>query len=329
MPRRRRGTDQIGASGVLVIDKPTGVTSHDVVACTRRALDTRSVGHAGTLDPLATGVLVVGFGEGTKLTSYLTSQEKTYDAEIGFGIATTTLDSEGDPIEWGPLPSGLCAGRLRAALSRFLGTHGQRVPEVSAVKVAGQPLHQRIRRGEQVAAPTRPVTLRSAEVRSVRADRVRLRLECGKGFYVRSLARDLAAELGTVGHICQLRRVQSGAFSVAQAVSFDVVRRLASSSAERESDRVPGPLLDYVHSLHHAWPGPLATVGDSAAQDVSHGRPVALENTRLSRSALPNESVGLVHQPEGCSPRLIGIARIEDGYLKVVRGIRQSEGEGR
>ncbi|MCA9529246.1 MAG: tRNA pseudouridine(55) synthase TruB, partial [Myxococcales bacterium] len=205
-------------NGVLVVDKPAGPTSHDIVARARRALGTRRVGHAGTLDPMATGVLVLAIGEGTKLVPYLTAADKRYVATVRLGSSTTTLDAEGTVDAEAPVPSGLSVADVERAAERFAGGYAQRVPAVSAVKVEGRRLHERVRRGEVVDAPVREVALRALEVRRVSGADVELALECGKGFYVRAFARDLASALGTVGHLVALRRTRSGAFDVRDAV---------------------------------------------------------------------------------------------------------------
>jgi tRNA pseudouridine55 synthase len=224
------GSSAATKSGVLIVDKPAGCTSHDVVQRVRRALNQRSVGHAGTLDPLATGVLVVAVGEGTKLASYLQSADKRYRVTIALGAETDTLDADGKVTATAEvLPFD--EGDVERALKPFIGRHRQQAPRISAIKVGGRPLHRRARRGEDVEAPAREVDLHQATVEAVRPTELELSLHCGKGFYVRSLARDLARALGTVGHVAALRRTASGSFRIDEAMRSDEMTAAAIARA--------------------------------------------------------------------------------------------------
>lgn len=209
-------------AGVLVIDKPRGPTSHDVVARVRRALKTREVGHAGTLDPMATGVLVIAVGEATKLVPWLTAHDKAYRTTIRLGVATHSQDAEGDVLETREVDPSVFE-RLDAALDAERARTEQIPPAVSAIKVDGVAAHARVRRGEELVMPARPVSVRRLSLLQARRDppELDLEIECGKGYYVRSLARDLAERLGTVGHLVMLRRTQSGPFGLEQAVALD------------------------------------------------------------------------------------------------------------
>ena len=202
--------------GVLVLDKPSGPTSHDVVRSARRALGTRAVGHAGTLDPMASGVLVLGVGEGTKLLAHFTGADKAYLATVELGVGTDSLDAEGTVTATAEVRPLTAAG-VHELSRRFLGEQLQRAPEISAIKQDGVRLYERARRGEVVVAPERNVVVRELEILAVRERAIELRVACSKGFYVRALARDLAAALGTVGHLSRLRRTHSGAFSLTDA----------------------------------------------------------------------------------------------------------------
>jgi tRNA pseudouridine55 synthase len=226
----RGGTSQTHLHGVIVIDKPIGPTSHDIVARLRRTLGTRAVGHAGTLDPAASGVLVVALGQATKLVPYLTSQVKRYDATITFGTSTTTLDREGEVTRRAPVPADL-AGELRqggpgaflleGALGRERARREQVPPAFSAVKQNGRPVHERARRGEHVELGARPVVVHALEVRGTGVDSVDLVLSVSKGYYVRSLARDLGDTLGVPSHLSSLRRVASEPFTLDECVPHD------------------------------------------------------------------------------------------------------------
>lgn len=226
--------------GVLIVDKPRGPTSHDVVARVRRVLGTRAVGHAGTLDPMATGVLVVLVGEAAKLSAYLTADDKRYDATVRLGVETHTLDAEGEVTATAPV-GAIGADEVVRALAAFGGETQQLAPVVSAIKRDGVALHKRARRGEDVEAPVRTVVLRSAELLGVDivgvgaepVTELHLRLHVGKGFYVRSLARDLARALGTVGHLSALRRTASGAFTVGPGATMPTVDGALLEAAAR------------------------------------------------------------------------------------------------
>lgn len=220
--------------GVLIVNKPSGPTSHDVVAGLRRSLRTRSVGHAGTLDPAATGVLVVAIGEATKLTPYLTSQDKSYEATVSLGSATTTLDAEGDVTSEESLPADLLEelrslderrdsdspGTLLArAIDAELRREAQIPPAFSAIKQQGRPVHERARAGEAVELAPRPVRLRSVDLLGSEGQRLRMRLRVSKGYYVRSFARDFGEALGLPAHLSSLHRIASGAFSIEEAIA--------------------------------------------------------------------------------------------------------------
>ena len=204
--------------GVFVVDKPGGATSHDLVARLRKQLGTRAVGHAGTLDPMATGVLLLLAGEATKLSPYLTLEKKTYLAEVLFGRATDTLDIEGRVEREAPLPEGaLAEPALLAALAAERDRTLQTPPAVSAIQIGGERAHRLVRRGETPVLEPRPVRVERLELRRVGADRVELEVTASKGYYVRALARDLGERLGLPACLSALRRSESGGFTLAEA----------------------------------------------------------------------------------------------------------------
>lgn len=211
-------------AGVLVIDKPRGPTSHDVVSRVRRALRTREVGHAGTLDPMATGVLVVAVGEATKLVPWLTAHDKAYRTTIRLGVATHSLDAEGEVVESRPVDASVFdEARVQEALAAERARTLQIPPSVSAIKIDGVAAHARVRRGEDLVLEARPVAVHRLDLLAVRRDPPELDLEivCAKGYYVRSLGRDLAERLGTLGHLVSLRRTRSGPFTDDEAIPLD------------------------------------------------------------------------------------------------------------
>jgi tRNA pseudouridine55 synthase len=193
--------------GILLVDKPQGKTSHDVVDAVRRDLKERSVGHAGTLDPLATGLLVLGVGKATRLLEYM-QYDKTYEAEVLLGILTETDDADGPRIEERPV---LSRAELEAAAAKLVGEIVQKPPRYSAVKVAGRKLYDYARRGKEIEAPERRVRVDELTVVSYDAPRVKLRIKGSKGLYIRSIARDLG------GHVTALRRTACGPFRIEDA----------------------------------------------------------------------------------------------------------------
>lgn len=207
--------------GVLVADKPQGPTSHDVVEQARRLYATKRVGHAGTLDPMATGVLLLLFGEALKLSAYLTHSKKRYRAVIRFGRSTDSLDAEGRTTKSVDVPAeALNAPTLEAALLAERQRREQVPPQLSAIKVRGKPAHRRSRRGEAVVLEPRQVEIELIELRAIAGTAVTLELCVSKGYYVRSLARDLGERLELPAHLEALRRLASGPFEVEEAVSW-------------------------------------------------------------------------------------------------------------
>ena len=286
----------VSKGGVLVVDKPRGPTSHDVVARVRRALGTRAVGHAGTLDPMATGVLVVAVGEATKLVAFLSSEDKEYDATIALGRATDTLDAEGRETERADVPASWQAG-LDDALQSERARVMQLPPVYSAIHAKGARSHELARRGEAVELAERPVAVRVLEGSGLGEAEIRLRVTVSKSYYVRSLARDLAARLGTVGHLAALRRVRAGAFSLSEAVALDSLREDAA-------------LLPV--ALAAARVLPVCTLSDAGVVHARAGRRVPLED--LSTGA-PGEHAWLASGGD-----LVAIGRVEDGAGRVTRG---------
>ncbi|NIP58321.1 MAG: tRNA pseudouridine(55) synthase TruB, partial [Gemmatimonadetes bacterium] len=203
-----------GADGVLPVDKPVGPTSHDVVARARRALDTGRIGHTGTLDPFASGLLLLCVGPATRLSEYLTALEKSYVAVARLGVGTDTLDPEGAVVERSDSWSELDRARIEEASASFLGRREQVPPQFSAKKVGGEAMYARARRGERVELSPIPVEIHELELLGVDLPDVRLRIRCSSGTYVRALARDLGAALGEPAHLAELRRTAVGSFRV-------------------------------------------------------------------------------------------------------------------
>ena len=207
-------------AGLVVVDKPAGMTSHDVVARVRRLAGTRKVGHAGTLDPMATGVLVLGVGRATRLLGHLLLTDKAYDATIRLGSTTTTDDAEGDVLETRST-DGVSAGDVTAALQAMVGELDQVPSTISAIKVDGRRAYARARAGEQVELAPRRVRIDEIAVHRVGLPDVEVSVRCSSGTYVRAIARDLGAALGVGGHLTALRRTAVGPFTLAQARTLD------------------------------------------------------------------------------------------------------------
>ena len=211
--------------GVLLVNKPQGPTSHDVVMVVRRALGVRQIGHGGTLDPMATGVLVLLVGRATKQQQRVHGCRKQYDTVIRFGQQTDTGDAWGTVTIEAAVPDLSDRPRLDAALAACRGELLQQPPAFSAVKVQGRPLYWWARRGEPKSAPARPVTIYALELLEVGANQLRCRIECSSGTYVRTLAERIAQQLGSVGHVVELTRLSVGSWRLDEACAFDWLRQ--------------------------------------------------------------------------------------------------------
>lgn len=242
-------------SGLLVIDKPQGVTSHDVVAAVRGALHMKRVGHAGTLDPMATGVLPVFIGRATRAAEFLESAEKEYVAGLRLGVVTDTQDTSGTVLE----TNSVCVTRaqLEAALRQFLGPIEQIPPMYSAIKINGQKLYELARRGQEVARRPRSITIHALELLEGEGADWTVRVRCSKGTYVRTLCHDLGRALGCGGCMSSLRRTRAGSFTLAQAVTMQQVLDFAAGQD-------PQQLLMPVDAVFAAHPPLIVTLGQAA-----------------------------------------------------------------
>lgn len=277
--------------GLVVVDKPADWTSHDVVARMRRLAGTRRVGHAGTLDPMATGVLVIGIGRGTRLLGHLALADKDYDATMRLGVTTTTEDAQGDVVDTCDA-SAVTDRALAEAVASLVGEIDQVPSAVSAVKVDGERSYKRVRRGEDVQLAPRRVHVARFDVISRRAEDVDVRVTCSTGTYVRALARDVGAKLGVGAHLTALRRTRVGGFDLGQARSLE----------ELAEDLRVVPLADAVAAAF-----PRVDVSDEEATRLAYGQ-------RVERDELPGEPFG-VFAPDGS---VVALAEGRDGWLKTL-----------
>ncbi len=251
------------AEGVFNIDKPAGLTSHDVVDKVRWLVEMRRVGHSGTLDPLATGVLLICVGRATRLVEYLVGQRKRYKATVRLGQETDTFDAEGQIISERSITANL--DEIDNALDGFRGEIAQLAPSYSAIKVDGEPLYKRARRGEHPERPERQVTVYELEILEWISPLLKIDLTCSSGTYVRSIAHDLGQVLGCGGHLSELRRISIGDFSREDSVSLNTLNRenwpdhmMPMEVAVRHLPRVDVPVEQAI-KLYHGQPVPSPT----------------------------------------------------------------------
>jgi tRNA pseudouridine55 synthase len=295
--RRRRPSSKTGpgAVGVLLVDKPSGVTSHDIVDRLRWFTGQRRIGHAGTLDPLATGLLTLLIGEATKLSPWVTADDKEYETIARLGVRTDTLDAEGEPLDHTDLSEDLDRVAVERALQQYRGTFEQQVPRYSAVWVEGKRLHERTRAGEQVTIPTRRVTIHELELTAFTLPELTLRVVCSKGTYIRQLVADLGDALGCGAHVRSLRRLRVGRHHVDQAVALDTLTDPAQLEEHLLSPR------DYVaHTM------PCVELNADGALRTRQGQ--FLPWTELDRDPLPADTVFALLQ----GPELVAVAVAEE-----------------
>lgn len=282
-------------SGLVVVDKAPGMTSHDVVARVRRLAGTRKVGHAGTLDPMATGVLVLGINRATRLLGHLMLTEKGYDATVRLGVATTTDDAEGEVVSTAST-AGVTEDAVRAALATFVGDIEQVPTAVSAIKVDGKRAYQRVRDGEKVELKARPVTIHEPSVGEVRLGDdhvdVDVSLRCSSGTYVRAVARDTGALLGVGGHLTALRRTAVGEFDLAAAATLDELS---------ESFR----MVPIAEAARASFPG--VDLDDAQAADVRFGRALDLDLDGLTAVFAPDGTFLALYEPKAGTARAAAV----------------------
>lgn len=299
-------------NGILLVDKAESWTSHDVVAKSRRAFGTRKIGHAGTLDPMATGLLVLGFGPSTRLLTYLVGLGKTYSATIRLGQATVTDDREGETVSVADPAAvarlGAEPSLIGAAVGELTGAIEQAPSAVSAIKVDGRRAYDRVRAGEQVELKKRPVTIYRFEFSEPRAAEagdgapvldLDVTVECSSGTYIRALARDLGAALGVGGHLVALRRTHVGPFAIGAAVQTEQIAEGAVS---------PEALLDPAVVASRLFPV-LALTGQQQ-RDLGHGKRLELDAGQCEDAA-----VAAAIAPSG---RLVGLVEVKKQRTRIL-----------
>jgi len=281
--------------GFLVVDKAPGMTSHDVVAVARKALGTRKVGHAGTLDPMATGVLVLGFGNGTRLLQYITDGDKSYTATIVLGVATVTDDREGEVISEVDA-SQITDAQIKSGLAKMIGEIAQRPSSVSAVKVGGERAYDRVRAGEVFELAARTITISVLNILEIRHLGARIEIDidvtCSAGTFIRAIARDLGSDLQVGGHLSALRRTRVAGFPISQAISFADLKAQSFTPLE---------LADVARATFEVRELALDEV-----QELSFGRPLSVNATEAIYAALSPDN------------RLIALLKNESGKAKPI-----------
>jgi tRNA pseudouridine55 synthase len=275
------------SAGLVIVDKPAGITSHDVVARVRRLAGTRKVGHAGTLDPMATGVLVLGVERATRLLGHLMLTEKSYSATVRLGVSTTTDDAEGEVVETRSA-AGLDEERVRSAFATQVGDILQVPTAVSAIKVDGKRAYQRVRDGEQVELKARPVTVHELTVTELRSEGdvvdVDISVRCSSGTYIRAIARDVGEALGVGGHLTMLRRTAVGPYGLDVAKTLD----------ELSDEFAALPLAEAARAAFTPY-----DLSEEQARDVRFGRKLKIAVDGLTAVFAPDGEFLALYEPVG------------------------------
>ncbi|HEY0179939.1 MAG TPA: tRNA pseudouridine(55) synthase TruB [Dokdonella sp.] len=297
-----RRNEHRATSGILLLDKPAGISSNRALQNARRIFRAAKAGHTGSLDPLATGLLPVCFGEATKIAGLLLGARKAYAAECRLGLTTSTDDAEGDVVQRREVPP-LDDATIRAALAALTGRIVQVPPVYSALKQGGEPLYRRARRGETVSAPPREVDVHRFELEENAGERLRLFVECGSGTYVRSLVRDLGERLGCGAHVTALRRLWVEPFAAPRMSTLDELAALADDEAALAARLLP---------LELGLAGfPQIRVGAEDAERLRRGQPIAAD------AAAP---AGCVAAFDAAGRAVALVERGADGRLRSLRG---------
>ena len=297
MARRQRGRE---VSGVIVIDKPHGISSNDAVQAVKRIYRAQKVGHTGSLDPLATGVLPLCLGEATKLSQFLLDSDKEYRARIKLGIRTDSGDAAGRILEERPV-SGIDRAAVEAVLKDFRGEIEQVPSMFSAIKHHGQPLYKLARQGIEVERKARRVTIHRNEIVAFEGDEFELMIHCSKGTYVRTIAEEIGERLGCGAHVCALRRLRAGPYGETDMVSLETLERVRERGGHGALDALLLPLSSAVAN----WP--VVSLSDATAFYIRQGQPVLVPHAPTSgRVQLMEQST------DGSNGSFIGVGEILD-----------------
>jgi tRNA pseudouridine55 synthase len=317
-----------GRTGFLVIDKPVGLTSHDIVGMVRAITGIKKVGHTGTLDPFATGVLPLAIGRCTRLIRFLDEDLKVYDATIALGASTDTGDHTGTVEVEAPVPE-LTEDQVCQVLAGFSGVRMQTPPRYSAVKVKGKALYKYAREGKDVTAAARPVRIDEIGLIALAGPQLRVRIQCGRGTYARVLANEIAEELGTVGHLSALRRDRSGIFTADGAIGLDPVAQMVAGREgwqevlrpARGAERVQWAPKDQVWAALSAHVlSPEQVLGHLPTMPLSSGQADLLLRGGAAPAAPTEVAVG-EHFLAWCEDRALAVIRREEKGTKVARMI--------
>jgi len=292
-------------NGIILVDKPRDCTSHDVVLELRRILAEPRVGHCGTLDPMATGLLVAALGKATRLFPFLSGEDKTYRGRIRLGLATDTYDAQGNPLgeEHTDIPP---EEDIRLAMARYRGTIPQLPPAFSAKKYKGQPLYKRARAGNETVRTARPVTIHRFVLLGYDPPEAEIEVVCSSGTYIRSLAHDLGRDLGCGGHLSELRRTASGGFKVEDALTLDRIRDLAGAG---RADAFLIPVEKVLTSY------PQAVLDDAQVRMARFGQAVPLERTEAQAADMAC--------PPALEPKSFPVVRLFDRQGRLIALARQ------
>jgi tRNA pseudouridine55 synthase len=255
--------------GILLVDKPYGMTSHDVIDELRKILQQKKIGHTGTLDPRATGLLVICLERATKVSQFLIDEDKTYEAQIKLGERSTTFDEEGvienaDPPE---VPD-LTEAEIESILAEFKGKLTQKVPDYSAVKIAGEPLYKKARKGKKIDAPEREIEIKNIKLLKSELPRIDFSVTCSKGTYIRTLANDTGERIGCGAYLSRLRRTVSGPFKIDDALTLKEIKHY----------RDAGALKKFIHPIEDVLPFPSIKINESFAPFIISGRSPQIED---------------------------------------------------
>ena len=310
--RGRRGRE---IDGVLVLDKPAAMSSNDAVQKSKRLFGARKVGHTGNLDPLATGVLPLCFGQATKFSRYLLDSDKRYRSRIKLGVATDTGDADGQVV-CSKSAAAVRPEDVERALAHFRGPIKQVPSMFSAIKHKGQPLYKLARQGIEVEREARDATIYSNEMTAFEGDEVELEIHCSKGTYVRSIAEELGERLGCGAHVSALRRLQAGPYGERDLVTFDALEQ------SRTQGTLDGLLLP-VSSTVPQWPE--VRLPPTAAYHLRNGQPVMVPHAPTSGWVRLAEEAGACHEAEAPAERFLGVGEVlDDGRIAPRRLVSQA-----